>query len=771
MPSFDECIEIAVKAGKVTREVGEAIKVADDQELTLNHFAESLNRQKRETAIQAVRVAQGFEKMMSHPEGPYDGLNALMTKDPKGMATYENVDYKQSSYSKRYNAMFAEALSRFRTRRIGFEQDAEGLKKLIKAIYGEQVDDVEIMGFAKDWHKVTEQARTDFNARGGSISKNEDWLLPQNHDMASVEKLGLDKWKALIETKLDRSKMLDDAGKPISDEQFKESLDFVYETITTGGLNKTTDFTVPMMGTKLSRQGSEKRFLYFKDADSWMEYQKVAGRGDIFTTLTDWVEMKASDIALMEIMGVNPRATFDTLRGMAEKAKPFTGNQKRQSEALFNVVSGKTNRGEMTGLADFMQSTRNVLVASTLGKAFLSALSDVGFSALTAKYNGMPVTKVLAKQLSLLNPKNEADRIVAVKLGLGADAWLGRAHGANRYADIYGTGATAKLAEGVMRASLLAPWTDAGQKAFGMEFSSMLANNFGKSLDELDVTAKRAFAAYAIDADDWDLFRAGKTLDHKGAKYADMMQPGGEKFHRMVLTETDFAVPVPDARVKAITSGGLGRASIEGQAWRSAFMLKSFPLTIAMTHFYRAAYQATAGEKLGYIGALLASTTVLGGLAIQAKDIAAGRDPRPLDTQEEQTKFFFAALTQGGGLGILGDFAFSDVNRFGGGIMKTFTGPVGELTDTAFEFTLGNARQALMNEETNVLGEAAKHLNRYTPDIWQTQLISNALFDQMSLMADPDADKKFRKIVKRRQKEYNQGYWWKPGKPIPEVLK
>jgi len=766
LPSFNECIDIAVQAGKVTRDIGEQIKSAEDQQLALNQFAESLNRQKRETAIQAVRISEGFENMMSHPDGAYDGLNALMTKDPKGLAPYGNVDYRQKFYTNKYASMFSAALSRFRTRRVGFEQDTVGLEKFVRAIYGESVDDAEIMAFANDFRVVTETARTDFNAKGGSISKNEAWLLPQNHDMASVLKMGLEDWKTFIGNKLDRSKMLDDVGNPLSDQNFDEALDYVFETITTGGLNKTTDFTVPMLGTKLSRRGAEKRFLYFKDAESWMGYQKVAGRGDIFTTLTDWMEMKGFDVGLMEVMGVNPNATFDTLSAMARKNKAFTGNQKRQSQAIFNEVSGKTNGGEMTGLSDFMQTTRNVLVASTLGKAFLSALSDVSFNALTSRYDGMAATKTLARQLALMSPSREADRIFAVKLGLGADAWLGRAHGSNRYADIYGTGATAKLAEGVMRASLLAPWTDAGQKAFGMEFSSMLAENFGKTIDELDSPVQRAFATYGIAADDWNLFRSGKTLDFKGAQYADMMQPGGVKFHQMVMSETDFAVPVPDARVRAITTGGLGRSTIEGQAWRSVMMLKSFPITIATTHLYRAAYQATAGEKLGYIGALVASTTIMGGLVIQAKDLAAGKEPRPVDGA-----FVLAALAQGGGLGIFGDFILSDVNRFGGGIMQTMVGPTGELADTAVKFTFGNARQAFKGEETNVLGEGAKILNRYTPDIWQTQLFSNAVYDQMLMMADPDADQKFRRIIKRRQKEYNQGYWWKPGKPVPEAMR
>ncbi len=234
----------------------------------------------------------------------------------------------------------------------------------------------------------------------------------------------------------------------------------------------------------------------------------------------------------------------------------------------------------------------------------------------------------------------------------------------------------------------------------------------------------------------------------------------------MDLTETDYAVPTPDARIRSIaTGGGLKRGTIMGELVRSGMMFKSFPITIATTHFYRAAHQATMGQKLAYGGTLAATTTVIGGIALQAKDLAAGREPRPVDG-----KFIAAAIQQGGGMGIFGDFLFSDVNRFGGGITQTLTGPTGELIDTSVKFTLGNIREAVSGEETHILGEAVRIVDRYTPDIWQTHLFKNAVFDQIEVLADPKAQKRFRRIMKRRKKEYNQDYWWKKGEPLPEQL-
>jgi len=793
MAEFDFCIDAAFKAGKITKALAEEIKAADNPEVSIDNIVSDLTRQKREAAIQAVVISKAWDDINSHKtkgkNKRYNGLIALLTKDPTGRAGYDNVEYLAKTYTAEFHADFAEAMSRFRTRRIGFSQDEEGLRKLIKAIYGEKVDDSEIMGFGEDWLKVTEKIRNTVNSLGGSISKNEKWLMPQSHDPRSILNLGKVKsdinvkqafnmkdidvnlarkrWKEITIPRLDRSQMLDDIGRPLSDEEFDEGMNAAFDSITTYGLSKMDDFSsVPNISAKLSRKGSEKRFLFFKDADSWIEYQKDFGKGDIFTTLTDHLDAKGNDAALLKVLGPNPDSTFKALKGQIEKETGMTGRQKAFSETLFNVVSGKLNRGDLVTTADFMESTRNVIVASTLGGAFLSALSDVAYQGITTRYNNIPAIKTFKRQLELMDPSNEEDRLFSVKMGLMAEAWTGRANASNRFSDTFGTGATAKISEGVMRASLLSPWTDAGRKAFGMEFSSMLAENFSKAADDLDPRLLRSFDSYGITKADWDLFRVSKPLDHKGVKFADMLQPGSRKFHQMIMSETDFAVPTPDAKVRAITTGGLGRATVAGQLWRSFSMFKSFPITLMTTHFYRAAYQATNTERVGYMGGLMAASTVMGGVAVMAKDFAAGREPRPIGTDaslEENKKFLEAAWLQGGGLGIFGDFMFSDVNRFGSGFLSTAAGPVPDLVNDIGGLTIGNVQQAYRGEETNVLGEATKFAKRYTPDIWQTRLLSDSMFDQIELMADPKAQRRFNRVVRKRQKEYNQNYWWKPG--------
>lgn len=765
MPSYSQCIQKAVDAGDLRDELAQDLFGAENPDEAVNEVLANLSRTKREAALQAVRVSQGYKNAMSHPDGGYFGLIALMTKDNRQKAGYENVEFLAKYYEGQYQAEFADALSRFRTKRLGFAQDEEGLEKMVRAIYGETVDDPDIAKFAAQFSEINEKMRVKFNEMGGSISKNERYLLPQNHNAQALLKVGKVAWKEKILPKLDTEQMVDDFGNPMTPAKLDEALDYVYDTITTGGINKAKDLTVTRLGTKLSRKGSEKRFLYFKDADSWLSYQKEFAKGDVLTTLTDSLSGRANDIALMRVFGPNPDNAFDAIRMTIEKNdKVFSGTEKSMSNAIYKVVSGKVNQGELTGFADFMQTTRNLLTAANLGKAFLSAISDTTFQAITANYNGLPFMKVMKRQMALMNPAKEADRIMAVRMGLTADAWITRALAGNRYADVYGTGASTKIAEGVLRASLLSSWTDAGRKAFGMEFSGFLADNFGKPLSELDKALQDGFSRYGISEADWDKFRAQDALEYKGAKFADMTKDGGENFHQMILSETDYAVPTPDARVKAITTGGYERASIAGQLIRSATNLKSFSITIATTHFYRGAMGATMGSKVGYYSTLLATTAAMGGVALQLKDIAAGRDPRPMD----DPKFVAAAFAQGGGLGILGDYLFSDVNRFGQKPFNTILGPTGELGNRVMGLTVGNIQEALAGDETNLIPEAIDFTERYTPSVWQIHMFKSSLFDQLQIMADPKAEKKFRRMMKKRETEYNQGYWWQPGEMLPE---
>ena len=118
---------------------------------------------------------------------------------------------------------------------------------------------------ADAWHETAEQMRVLFNARGGSISKNERWLMPQRHDQASIKKAGVETWKETIRDLLDREFMVDEAGRPLNDEQFDESLLMPFTRPSAlEALNKAKGLSVPLAREKAISQGRRKAVPIFQ---------------------------------------------------------------------------------------------------------------------------------------------------------------------------------------------------------------------------------------------------------------------------------------------------------------------------------------------------------------------------------------------------------------------------------------------------------------------------------------------------------------------------
>jgi len=767
LASYAECLDLAVEAKKISRETEELLR-----EGGIDKAIEILKADKRTSILETVALSRAVSDITGYRTAKGEknfarGLMAILKRDIHEKAGYGNIDVAAQGITAQADAKLAELWSRFRTRTAGLTQDKEGLGELVRAVFGKQSDDAEINEMAKVLKEVFEDQRQRFNQAGGHIEKNALHNLPIKHNPVAITGKGdmmdgLPKWKEFITPLLDRKNITDDNGIPLNDAQMSEALDYVYKSIATGGAHKLNVFKGgSVLRKKLADRHADRRFLYFKDGDAWMKYNERFGEGDIFTVLNDHVEGMSGDIAMIERLGPDPRKMFDSLLSMA-KAEAATPRELAYLEAVYKVVSGHVDDTRITSLADFMQSTRNVITASTLGGAMLSSVSDVPMSAITANYNGMSMLKVWKTQLKMLNPKNEGDRIFAMQLGLGAEAMVSRASKSNRFADVYGTGVTAKAAEVVLRSSFLQTWTDGGRKAFGMEFSGLLARNVKKSFSELDDTMKKSFDRYGINEEDWGKFQKTNLLEHEGTPFADLSLQENAKFQHMVITEMGFAVPTPDAGVRAITTGGTDKGTAAGETWRSMTQFKSFPITMVQTHLYRMMNQEGLTDMVSYAGVLGLSGLVFGGMALQAKDIARGREPRGVDA-----KFLAAAMAQGGGLGIFGDFFFADHNRFGGGFASTIMGPTGELLDKSISLSLGNLQQVAKGDDANVAGEAIKYTERYTPSIWQLNLIKSSIFNQIAIAADPKMKKRLNRIVRRRHKEYNQDYWWKPGDVTP----
>jgi len=180
--------------------------------------------------------------------------------------------------------------------------------------------------------------------------------------------------------------------------------------------------------------------------------------------------------------------------------------------------------------------------------------------------------------------------------------------------------------------------------------------------------------------------------------------------------------------------------------------------------------QATPGQRATYIATLMASTTLLGAMAMQVKEVVAGRDPRNLNPFEGEHggKNWLKAWLQGGSLGIYGDFLFSESTQHGQSAVASFLGPVVGLGEDVFKLTQGNIMQAAAGKDTDFGAELLKLVQGNTPggNIWYTKAVLDHLI--LHRLQEHFSPGYLRRMKRRAQREFGQKYWWEPGDVTPD---
>lgn len=700
--------------------------------------------------------------------GPIDPRAAEALFGGDGRAPYANVDGRRRAVRARAHAMSERIMAEHSANLLGEVRNKAQLRDIVRELFGENSGNANARELADAWTRTADMLRQRFNAAGGDIGKMDKWGLPQAHDSRAVRAAGFDGWRAEILARLDRAQLIDQrTGLAFTDQALELQLRDTWESIRSEGWSRREPGGVAS-GALANRRG-DARFLRFKSADDWMAYSEKFGAGTAFDAMMGHIDGMARDVALLEVLGPNPNATVRWLKDSLVKSAELdtAPNSKAVDRAqagemridrLYAEVTGASVRPESRALALGFSAMRSYQVATKLGGAFLSAVTDTAFQASTRKFNGLSATRTLGDYVKLFKPGSREDQRLAVRRGLIAEEWSNRTAAQARMLGDELTGEVSRrLAEGVLRVSGLSRWTQAGRWAFGMEFLATLTEARGLRFAKLDPALQRAMGRYGIGQADWDAIRAAPTAMDRGAEWIDppSLPPAlGDKLLEMILQETDYAVPVPDVRTKALINSVAPAGTLHGEIIKSAFLFKSFGISVLMMHGRRAMEMA-GPNAARYVAGLAIGTTLMGALAIQLKDLAAGRDPR----QATEPEFWGAAMLQGGGFGIFGDFLRSAENRAGGGIAGSLAGPV--VSDL----------QGLANIATakNPEGAAFKFARSQLPggSLWYARLAFDRLVaDQLQELVDPQYRQSWRQM-NRWAGEQGTEYWWRPGQTAP----
>jgi hypothetical protein len=722
---------------------------------------------------------------------------AKLTRDRWDQYHGSNVVFRERQIRGFIHAIAEEAITPYRNRIGGFKRNPAGQKNILRELGGVKTGDESAAAAAQAFTKAALYALRRFNRAGGNIVERQNWMLPQRYDAVSVGKTTKKEFRDLIWEHLDRNLTgFDKFGRKLTDEELIKFIDDAHDSIRSNGLIGAEPSFVAKNGAMANRR-MEHRHLVYKNPESWLEVQARFGKGSIFEVMQDHMDGMAKEISLMEILGPNPAAMVAFMASKIRVEGEIIGRKNKASkeaqrlQGIYDEIIGRNHIPFDSTLAQGWAALRNVLTGFQLGGATQTAVAgDLATMRIASRFNGLDTTKVIARTIRLLDPKVNADKRIAIRTGLIAEGWSAMSIGQQRYTgEIIGPKFSQMISDFTLTASGLNAWTQASRWAFGAEFMGALADQVGKKFDQIPEPLREALQRYGVQESDWARITTNElhretvrgltdTGDFLSVKnIADNLDEGlASKIHEMVLTETEFAVPTVTPEITQLMRGGTRPGTVGGVLMGSTAMYKSFSVAVTQTHIMRGLnlHNKGVGGKARYLASLAISTTLMGALALQSKNITKGRDPQNMfsDDPLEIVKFWTAAMIQGGGIGIFGDFLFSDVSRAGRYPLVQFAGPgVGFINDFA-SLTKGNFDQLIGGDEANALREAIHFTERNNPfsSLWYARLaMERVLWDNLDEWADPAAARRTQRAqVRRLRSDTGQEQWWRTGRTLPQ---
>lgn len=611
------------------------------------------------------------------------------------------------------------------------DQDiADALWKLGKDLDTKGINP-QVVEIAKIIQKYQETTRLDANRAGASIGKIPGYIARQSHDADRMGAAGFDKWMADILPRLDPETFANvgDTGK---------FLKGVYDGLLSGDHLKADTGAVPS-GFKgpanLAKKLSQERVLHFADGVAWHEYNKLYGTGNLREAVLRGLDLSGQNTALMRKLGTNPEANLnmaldiikeDVRKGGDPAAlKNFNDARRGVLDNRYKEVSGQTRIAGSSYAARISANVRAWQSLSKLGGALLSSFTDLPVAASEFRYQGRSYLGSLGEMTAGLvkGRGSEEQRQVLSSFGVYADSMRGEIMRRFSADDSMG----GKMSRGMslfFKLNGLSWWTDANKASAGLMMAHDLAHNKAKGWGDLDPQYQRALSLYGMDAGKWDLMREMETKMADGKDYmttdgiasitderiTQHLQDLGRPVNDAAIRETredldrslrayvndrvSYAVLEPDARTRSIINQGTRPGTIPGELIRFVTQFKSFPAAYMQKtigrELYGRGYTPTPlgqgyrgskdflsalsngnGERLA-MAQLLLWTTAFGYLSMASKDVIKQRTPR----SPEDPKTWIAAMVQGGGMGIFGDYLFGEASRFGNKPLESAAGPV-----------------------------------------------------------------------------------------------
>lgn len=567
--------------------------------------------------------------------------------------------------------------------------------------------------------KHQEYWRATKNENGAWVGKLDDYIVSRSHNPTLIKNAGFDAWKADVEKLIDWERTLGE----MPDKDPTTFLQNVYKGLAYGHHLKSGSEPSGFKGpANLAKKLSQERVLHFKGPDAEFEYAQKYASGGLGFQMVMAMEHTSQSVGLMKVLGANPGSMIERLVKHANETTPtgLTPLERNQIDVALKSVDGTMK----TPVSDVMARATTYALAvqsmSKLGGALLSQFGDIAPRMMEFKRQGLNPLQAISSQVEgfvggLGGEARKEALLDIVGLTDALTAEMTRAAAVDPIG-----GHTAKAMDVFFRITGQHRWQQGAEGAAAVMMAQNLARRTASDFAGLPPDLQTLLRQHGIGDAEWSAIRQGgqKALD--GVAYLSPQSPKdlpneaidklltpqqlessnvdrwrnkmreelSDRLYNFFSDRVGFAAIKQDAKTRAMLLQGTQPGTWLGTGMRLVTQFKSFPIAFLQKAVGSSLYGSganTLGEAvrsskaMGEVATLVLTSTALGYMSMTAKDLVKGREPR--DPTDPRT--MMAALQQGGGLGIYGDFLFGEAkSRTGGTLVSNLAGPtLGTLDD------------------------------------------------------------------------------------------
>ncbi|MEW6485367.1 MAG: hypothetical protein AB1423_12215 [Pseudomonadota bacterium] len=527
---------------------------------------------------------------------------------------------------------------------------------VVREIYGHDTGNSSAKAFAKQWSDTMDGYRQARNRAGGTVGKL-DHYAPQSHDPTIMQRIGEDEWSSFMMKNLDRDQYLDDSGNRLSDNDLREVVGKMYNSIVTDGVNKITldelglaENSRPAFGSaNVARSLNDShREVHLKDADSVVAYNKQFSDKSLGSSFFSHLNRSARDNALINELGPNPGQTFATLNDTARKRDSMMPGAKFDGDGS---VSG-SGRGGFKADAYFRQMVKNNIDFTTLDRissavTAYQAATKLTSTALRAPFQDTPgifLNMADVGQLGRVGSilKTAFSPAEAKRFGIGAEVATQAAREGSERIISQGrfniANAMSRYAQSTMKYTLLDAWTNAARRAGQTSHAFALAD-WSKTLwSGLDASQKALLNNAGITEGDWQNIMNVPRQKLRGNDIHDISDVSA-----LGLNE-DEAMRLQSRMMGFIRMGGdivtsehnLTAQTIMSAGGRTNALTKQVMLfknagATQTAHMIDRLARKSGTTRVGYVAATAAMSLGFGYMAMVAQALSSGQDVPPID--------------------------------------------------------------------------------------------------------------------------------------------